>query len=97
MRPVTPQAPSPLECREVVSQLWEYLDERLEPESVVAIDEHLALCEGCRALAGFEKRLVGTLAGLRGRHTDPVRLREDVLAVLRQAGLRGNDSAESPA
>lgn len=97
MRPVTSQAPPPPECRKVVSALWEYLDRRLGPETVAAIENHLALCEGCRAFADFEKRLVSTLSGLRGRHTDPVRLREEVLAVLREAGLPSSDSAESPA
>lgn len=97
MRPLRPKPPSPRECRDVVSALWEYLDGRLEPESVVAIEDHLALCEGCRAFADFEKRLVGTLSGLRGRHTDPVRLREDILTVLREAGLPDNGSTQSRA
>jgi len=96
MCPVAPQAPPPPECREVVVSLWEYLDGRLEPESVASIETHLALCEGCRALADFEKRLVRTLSGLRGQHTDPVRLRQDVLAVLRDAGLGSEESLGPP-
>jgi len=39
-----------------------------------------------------------TLSGLRGRHTDPARLRADVLAVLRDAaaGLDDSGSDRSP-
>jgi len=86
MEPVSPPQPPP-ECAQVVRQLWEYLDGRVDPESVAAIEEHLAECEGCRAFAAFEKRIVTTLSSLRGRHSDAGRLREDVLKVLREAGM----------
>ena len=78
-----------LDCAEVVRSLWEYLDQRASAELYAAIDEHLARCEACRAHFDFEERLVRALAELRGRHSDPVRLREDVLKVLRAAGLGG--------
>lgn len=86
MPTVTPQQPPP-ECAQVVRLLWEYLDGRVEPESVAAIEEHLQECDGCRAFAAFEKRIMTTLSGLRGRHSDPARLRADVLRVLRDAGM----------
>jgi anti-sigma factor (TIGR02949 family) len=85
MRPVSPE--SPPDCSEVVRALWEYLDGRLRPESVAAIEVHLDRCEGCRAYAHFETRLVDTLAGLRRRHSDPARLKDHVLKVLRAAGM----------
>jgi anti-sigma factor (TIGR02949 family) len=80
---------APLDCAQVVRALWEYLDGRANPELIGAIDEHLALCEGCRAHFDFEERLVKTISGLRRQHSDPVRLRQEVMAVLRAAGLGG--------
>jgi len=77
----------------VVRSLWEYIDGRVEPDALEGIEEHLARCEGCRAHAVFEERLVRTLAGLRSQHSDPERLRDDVLKVLRAAGLGSEGSA----
>ena len=78
---------TPLDCSEVVRSLWEYLDGRAGTELVEGIDRHLALCEGCRAHFEFEERLVKTISGLRKEHSDPARLREEVLKLLRAAGL----------
>lgn len=76
-----------LDCAEVVRSLWEYLDGRATAELIGDIDEHLAMCEGCRAHFAFEERLVETLAGLRRQHSDPMRLRAAVVEVLRGAGM----------
>lgn len=78
---------TPLDCAKVVRSLWNYLDGRSSPGLTGDIDEHLARCEGCRAHFEFEARLVKTIAGLRRQHSDPARLREQVLEVLRDAGL----------
>lgn len=80
-----------LDCATVVRALWEYLDGRASPELVGDIDEHLARCEGCRAHFTFEERLVETIAGLRRQHSDPVRLRQLVLGVLRAVGMGRSD------
>ena len=82
-----------LDCAAVVRALWEYLDGRASPELIGDIDEHLARCEGCRAHFEFEERLVETIAGLRRQHSDPVRLRQQVLAVLRAAGMGRSDAS----
>lgn len=75
------------DCEQVVRSLWEYLDRRLDREDLVAIDEHLACCDGCRTHVEFEARLMKTLAELRRHHSDPARLRSDVLDALREAGM----------
>jgi anti-sigma factor (TIGR02949 family) len=85
MNSMTPE--EPLDCAEVVRALWEYLDGRASAERAGALEEHLASCEGCRAHFAFEERLVKTIARLRKQHSDPARLREEVLAVLRAAGM----------
>lgn len=77
----------PLDCSEVVRALWEYLDGRASAGQAKAIDEHLAWCEGCRAHFRFEERLIQTISELRKEHSDPARLREEVLAALRAAGM----------
>lgn len=81
----------PLDCSEVVRSLWEYLDRRASTDLVEAIDHHLALCEGCRAHFEFEERLVKTISELRMEHSDPERLRAEVLAVLRAAGMEDRE------
>ena len=92
-----PMTPDPIpDCAEVVRALWEYIDERMESADLSRIEDHLDRCEGCRAHAAFEERLVRTLAGLRKQHSDPERLREQVLKVLRDAGLKSEGSS-SPA
>jgi predicted anti-sigma-YlaC factor YlaD len=85
----------PLDCAEVVRSLWDYVDGRAQPATVEAIEDHLALCAGCRAFAEFERRFVASLADLRGRHSDPARLRDDVLRVLRNAGMENGRSSTS--
>ena len=85
MDPMTPARD--LDCAEVVRALWEYLDGRAGDALVAGIEAHLAWCDGCRAHFAFEERLVKSLAGLRRQHSDPERLREAVLDVLRAAGM----------
>ncbi len=75
------------DCASVVRDLWEYLDGRATTANVEEIKAHLAWCDGCRAHFAFEERLVKTLGQLRREHSDPVRLRAEVLGVLQAAGL----------
>ena len=75
------------DCATVVRELWEYLDGRASSADAAEIKAHLEWCEGCRAHFAFEDRLVKTIARLRRQHSDPVRLRAEVLGVLQAAGL----------
>ena len=83
----------PLDCEQVVRALWDYIDRRADAVSVAAIEAHLAECAGCRAHAEFEQRLVTSLSGLRRQHSDPGRLREEVLKTLKAAGLGSDEAA----
>lgn len=96
MRRMTPGVP--LDCEQVVRALWDYIDRRADAVTLGAIDDHLAQCEGCRAHADFEARLVSALSGLRKQHSDPGQLREEVLKMLKAAGLgaEGNSSGSGP-
>ncbi|HJS42306.1 MAG TPA: zf-HC2 domain-containing protein [Gemmatimonadales bacterium] len=75
------------DCASVVRDLWEYLDGRAGPANAEEITAHLEWCDGCRAHFAFEERLVQTLAQLRREHSDPVRLRAEVLGALQAAGF----------
>jgi anti-sigma factor RsiW len=45
-----------LTCRQLIDVLDDYLDRRLEPDEVAALEQHLAECEACRAyLATYRK------------------------------------------
>ena len=82
------------DCSVVVRELWEYLDGRASAADAAEIQAHLEWCEGCRAHFAFEERLVRTIGQLRQQHSDPVRLRAEVLDVLQAAGFGRSD--ESP-
>ena len=44
-------------CNEIENVLPDYLDGKLKPEKVVAIDAHLNDCASCKAQVAFWKRL----------------------------------------
>ncbi|HEX2258039.1 MAG TPA: zf-HC2 domain-containing protein [Afifellaceae bacterium] len=52
----------PLDCEEVITQLFDYLNRELDPETLAAIEEHIRLCRGCFSRAEFERRLRARLA-----------------------------------
>ncbi len=45
----------PVDCQAVVRQLWDWLDDELDPAQWAAIQEHLALCTGCREHVAFAR------------------------------------------
>ena len=74
-------------CEDVVRSLWDYLDGELDETTAGKIQSHLDYCGHCKSHADFEQELVTKLAGLSREHSDPKRLKEQVLAALREAGL----------
>ena len=79
------------DCSVVVRELWEYLDGRASAADTAEIKAHLEWCEGCRAHFAFEARLVKTISELRQQHSDPARLRAEVLGALQAAGFGRKD------
>jgi anti-sigma factor (TIGR02949 family) len=79
----------PPDCESVVRALWDHLDGETDPETTRSIDEHLASCEGCRSHADFERDVVERISALRREHSNPDRLKSEVLAALQDAGLGG--------
>ena len=76
-----------MNCEEVVRAMWDHLDGRCEPQRHALIEEHLALCEGCRSHAEFERKLIAKLAETGALGADPADLRARVLAALRGEGM----------
>ena len=71
-----------LTCQELVELVTEYLEETLTPAERARFDDHLAMCDGCRAYIEQlrdTRRLVGTLTE---DHLSP-RARNDLLAAFR--------------
>ena len=58
-------------CREVMLQLWDYLDGELPPERVEAFTDHLALCKRCYPQFRFEFAFLEALARQRRRLPGP--------------------------
>ena len=52
---------SPISCREVVDLVTAYLDGALDTETVLRVDRHLAICEGCQV---YVEQVRATVAGL---------------------------------
>ena len=51
-----------MECREVLSRLWEYLDEELGPEESRSVAEHLGRCLDCYPAHCCHRALLELLA-----------------------------------
>lgn len=49
------------DCRDVIQQLWEYLDGELPAAEAQEIREHLAECEVCHPQYTFQLRLLNAL------------------------------------
>lgn len=75
-------AGTPLDCREVVDRLYEFLDQELTPDVQRAVRAHLMACAHCFALHRFEDayhRFVE--ARVRAGHAPPA-LRRRILGLL---------------
>jgi mycothiol system anti-sigma-R factor len=63
-----------MECEEFITQLWEYLDQELEPEEAQAMAEHLGHCPGCRPAYCCNRALLQLLARQRWSCSAPASL-----------------------
>lgn len=69
----------PLECREVMDLLYQYLDRELTPAVADAIRAHLAACRHCFALHHFEDAYRRFLAARIRARGAPAPLRRRIL------------------
>jgi anti-sigma factor (TIGR02949 family) len=60
-------------CRDLIEQLWDYLDGELPPERVEEFATHLAECARCYPQYRFEFAFLEALARQRDRFSGPPR------------------------
>ena len=70
--------PEGLDCHDVATQLYEYLDSELTAEDEAAVRTHLAECQGCFSLYNFERAYLRFLAARAGARAAPQHLRERI-------------------
>jgi anti-sigma factor (TIGR02949 family) len=82
--------PNPEECREIVRQLWPYLDGALPDEMQARVSHHLETCMDCRSHYDFELAFLEAVrsSGNLGDDFEPLRVR--VLAALTAEGMTWN-------
>jgi mycothiol system anti-sigma-R factor len=69
--------PSP-ECREVVTNIWDYLDGNCPSELVERIDAHISSCAICLRFRQSQERFFEALAEVRDRSPAPRHLHDRV-------------------
>lgn len=72
-----------MECEEVLSRLWEYLDEELTPKEAKAIALHLRCCAECYPAYSCDRALLHLLARQRLTCSAPAALVLSVRARLK--------------
>jgi mycothiol system anti-sigma-R factor len=75
--------PGDVDCREVLEEVYRYLDGELAHESHAAIRAHLDACSPCLRKYGLEQDVKALVARCCGNDHAPVDLREKVMARLR--------------
>ncbi len=85
--PSDPMSAPMLDCESVMRQLWDYVDAELTPERMEEIRMHVEMCKRCYPQYQFERSFLDAISARRRTHSDPERLRADLLAALRSKGL----------
>jgi anti-sigma factor (TIGR02949 family) len=69
-------------CRELIEQLWDYLDAELPPERMQELAVHLAECARCYPQYQFEFAFLGALARQRDELPGPAQALVDQMRLL---------------
>lgn len=78
---------SMLDCESVMRRLWDYVDGELTPERMEEIRTHVEMCKRCYPQYQFERSFLDAISARRRTHSDPERLRANLLAALQSKGL----------
>lgn len=81
-----PDESTAVDCRTAVGQLWDYLDEELSEERMLAIREHLMRCEHCLPHHEFARRFLEALKATREEELMPPEVRRRVMELLAESG-----------
>ncbi|CAA9357255.1 MAG: hypothetical protein AVDCRST_MAG40-3241 [uncultured Gemmatimonadaceae bacterium] len=82
-----PTGDAALDCLAVVTRLWDYLDGRLTPDEVRALDAHLDACAACPPHFEFERAFLAAVSASRAEERDVTTIRERVLTALQARGF----------
>ena len=52
-------------CVEVLTHLWDYLDEQITPTSAARLEAHIASCAQCRQYEEYQECFLRAMAGLK--------------------------------
>jgi mycothiol system anti-sigma-R factor len=74
-----------MECKDVLTRLWEYLDEELASEEAAALTTHLSSCESCQPRCRLDRNFLALLHRQGARVSAPPALIASVVRALRSA------------
>jgi anti-sigma factor (TIGR02949 family) len=80
--------PNPDLCRDIVRQLWPYLDGALTDDWQDRVTAHLEECENCRSHYDYERAFLDAVRASSAFEGDFETLRGRVVAALEDAGMR---------
>ncbi|HEU4720374.1 MAG TPA: zf-HC2 domain-containing protein [Gemmatimonadaceae bacterium] len=73
-------------CAEVLTHLWDYLDEQITPTSAERLQSHIATCAQCRQYEAYQECFLRAMASLKQELTAPRSLRERLATQLKGQG-----------
>lgn len=73
-------------CAEVLTHLWDYLDEQITPASAERLRAHIATCAQCRQYEEYQECFLRAMSSLKQELTAPDSLRERLAARLKGQG-----------
>lgn len=79
--------PNPELCREIVRQLWPYLDGALPEEWQARVAHHLEECDNCRSHYDFERAFLDAVRDSGAIAGDFAALRKRVVQALASEGM----------
>jgi mycothiol system anti-sigma-R factor len=77
-------------CREVLEEVWPYLDGEIDPAGRTVIEAHLDDCAPCLRKYGLERVVKALVARTCGREDTPSTLRARVLTSLRSVTVESD-------
>ncbi|GAB1343403.1 zf-HC2 domain-containing protein [Gemmatimonas sp.] len=78
---------SPIDCDATVRRLWDYLDEELDTKRAEEVAKHLRDCAACREHFAFADHFLAALHQHWPLPSEPVSLRDRVVARLTAEGV----------
>ena len=74
---------TPLDCDDVVKQIWDWLDNELPDDRWAAIENHLATCTGCSEHVAFARSFLSKIAEPNSAASDVSTLKERIRTALK--------------